>query len=523
MVHTAILLVSLVCKTVQTFHVMSEPDPGFDTFFTTNLEEMLDVPIHFDKPLPSWLRGTLIRNGLGMFEVGHRNFTHSFDAFGKLASWKFYGNGSASFSTNFIKSDFYKDSIAKDDIAPYLMFESVKPSFNEFQKMEALVRGIDNMNVNVYRFFNRQGNNYEYAVLNDFWKIYQINPTSLDTISPVTADLPHKGHSGSYTFLSFLSTAHPLPEYGTSNHFTFVSSVSLIPGIKSRISLIRIKSMEEREEIASWPVDRVPYMHSFSVTKNYVIIFAAPFFVNVMNMVRYAAPIKGLDWKANEPTTVYVINLKTKAVTSLETDNVFTMHHVNAFESGSEIIVDISSYPSPNFVKNLEVSILKDPIKRNLFDAHAYLRRYIINLSKESIMFEPIQGSKAVPFSHNLDLPTINENYRYKDYCFVYGLVLKIDNVTLSREAIVKKDLCRDNNDKYWYVENHYASEAVFIPSPTKKTEDDGYLIVPILDGYQKKSYIAIIDAVSMEIINKADLPTYVPFNLHGRYFDGVL
>ncbi|CAG2213803.1 BCDO1 [Mytilus edulis] len=176
MVHTAILFVSLVCKTVQAFSVMSEPDPGFDTFFTTNLEEMLDVPIQFDKPLPSWLRGTLIRNGLGMFEVGRRNFTHSFDAFGKLASWKFYGNGSASFSTNILKSDFYKDSIAKDDIAPYLMFESVKPSFNEFQKMEALLRGIDNMNVNVYRFFNRQGNNYEYVVLNDFWKIYQINP-----------------------------------------------------------------------------------------------------------------------------------------------------------------------------------------------------------------------------------------------------------------------------------------------------------------------------------------------------------
>lgn len=62
MVHTAILFVSLVCKTVQAFSVMSEPDPGFDTFFTTNLEEMLDVPIQFDKPLPSWLRGTLVRS-----------------------------------------------------------------------------------------------------------------------------------------------------------------------------------------------------------------------------------------------------------------------------------------------------------------------------------------------------------------------------------------------------------------------------------------------------------------------------
>jgi carotenoid cleavage dioxygenase-like enzyme len=54
-----------------------------------------------------------------------------------------------------------------------------------------------------------------------------------------------------------------------------------------------------------------PYMHSFSVTENYVIIFAAPFYVNVVNMVRYAAPIKGLDWKENDPTIIYIVNIKT--------------------------------------------------------------------------------------------------------------------------------------------------------------------------------------------------------------------
>jgi carotenoid cleavage dioxygenase-like enzyme len=91
-------------------------------------------------------------------------------------------------------------------------------------------------------------------------------------------------------------------------------------------------------------------------------------------MVRYAAPIKGLDWKENDPTIIYIVNIKTGNVTTLKTDNIFTMHHINAFEKGKEIIVDISSYPNPNFVKNLEVNILRDPIKRNSFDAHAYVR-----------------------------------------------------------------------------------------------------------------------------------------------------
>jgi hypothetical protein len=26
-------------------------------------------------------------------------------------------------------------------------------------------------------------------------------------------------------------------------------------------------------------------------------------------MVRYAAPIKGLDWKENDPTIIYIVNI----------------------------------------------------------------------------------------------------------------------------------------------------------------------------------------------------------------------
>jgi hypothetical protein len=49
------------------------------------------------------------------------------------------------------------------------MFESVNPPFDEFQKMEALVRGIDNMNVNIYRFFNQKADIYENLSSQSAW------------------------------------------------------------------------------------------------------------------------------------------------------------------------------------------------------------------------------------------------------------------------------------------------------------------------------------------------------------------
>ena len=54
---------------------------------------------------PLYLLSFQIRNGLGRFEMPKRSFLHSFDAFGKLSSWRFPGNGSAYFSTRYVCSD----------------------------------------------------------------------------------------------------------------------------------------------------------------------------------------------------------------------------------------------------------------------------------------------------------------------------------------------------------------------------------------------------------------------------------
>ena len=38
---------------------MTPPDSA-DILFKTNIQEMVDHPIIFDKPLPTWLKGTLV-------------------------------------------------------------------------------------------------------------------------------------------------------------------------------------------------------------------------------------------------------------------------------------------------------------------------------------------------------------------------------------------------------------------------------------------------------------------------------
>lgn len=38
----------------------SSVEPGFELLFSSNLEEVADVHIRFQNPLPSWLKGTLV-------------------------------------------------------------------------------------------------------------------------------------------------------------------------------------------------------------------------------------------------------------------------------------------------------------------------------------------------------------------------------------------------------------------------------------------------------------------------------
>ncbi|OWF36515.1 Retinoid isomerohydrolase [Mizuhopecten yessoensis] len=471
-----------------------------------------------------------IRNGPAQFEVGNRSFTHMFDGFGKLYSWRFQGNGSVYFSTKFIKSEFYKKSISLSDISPYVMFGSTQPRFNPVQTLLALWRNMDNMNVNIYRFPSEKSHRGDFVSLTDVWDNYEIDPSSLGTIGYQHPTVPSTGGINSFIFRNIMSTPHPLPEYGTSNHFTFLLSLAVVPGFNHRISLIRIKSMMDREVVTQWTVNQheAPYMHSFSVTPNYVILFSAPLFFNFHAFLVSGSVLKGLQWHGSEENmTIHVIDIKSGIIRTFTAPPVFYMHHINAFETWTnEIIIDLPTYRDASVILNLKTETLLNRRKRNKLNPHSVLTRYGINLNKTQVSVKPFPESVKYPCVTKFDMPIINENYRSRNYCYVYGFVPKWDDKQYSQFALVKKDLCGNGKDRMWFYPNHYPAEMWFIPFPavnsTNLDEDAGYLLVPVLDGQKNVSYLAIIDAVSMKTSFTAYLPTRVPETFHGRFFPGI-
>jgi len=488
---------------------------GADIFFKTNLDEMQDVPLVFTKPPPSWIKGTLIRNGLGRFEVGGRKYENALDAFGKLSSWKFSGNGSAFFSTRMIYSNSYNQSLAANDIAPFLVLDRVDPPFNVVQELESFKNGPDNTNVNVFNFGE------DFVVLSDYWNVYQIDAITLETIRGIKPPVPN---ATQIEYPIVLSSAHPLPEQGTSNHLTFVSIAPAIPELKGKIMFHRATSAGGREILSTIEVDKASYMHSFAVTENYAVLLAVPFFVDPLGMLKDFRPLDAFEWDPLDVTMMYVINLKTGAVQSLKTENMFFLHVANAYESnifGNEIIIDVCTFKNTSGLHDMALSKLHNPAER----AHTstpILKRYTLDLKGENVNVHTFPPSTKGDFVNRFDFPTINENYRSKQYCYIYGIAYNYDGTDMLHMALVKKDVCTGKNDLTWKSPGMFFNEAIFVADPKGTEEDDGMLIMPILDTATQATNITMFNAKDLSIVSTARLPTSNPFGTHGHFFDNV-
>ncbi|XP_045188180.2 carotenoid-cleaving dioxygenase, mitochondrial-like [Mercenaria mercenaria] len=485
---------------------------------------MSDSPIVFDKPLPPWLRGSLIRNGIGRFEMGSRHVTTALDAYAKLSKWTFTNNSltqTARFSTKFVQSDSYKKSVAAGDIMPYMMLAATDPPFAPWQTMESMFYGADNMNVNVFNYGGSGNNSEGYVITSDFWNSYGIDPHTLGTLKPIKPPVPG---APTYDKMIVLGCSHSLPEHGTSNHITFVSLASAIPGLKSKYVFYRATSDEGREKIAEIEVDKISYIHSFALTKNYMILVASPLFIDPTRIFRTLSPEDAMAWEPNTGVQFHTVNLKTGFVDTFVTENFFFLHHINSFENEfGELAIDLVTYKNGNAMAIMDLKNLINATTRSMFKP-PLIKRYTLNMQRRTININTFDNlTPNLPYAATLDFPTINENYRFEKYCYVYGVVYAVNGSDFLDMALVKKDLCTGKTDKAWYKKGSYFNEAFFVPRPGGKEEDDGVLLVDILDTVTKESAMVIFDAKTLQISNSALLPTNNPFGTHGRFFPDIV
>ena len=234
--------------------------------------------------------------------------------------------------------------------------------------------------------------------------------------------------------------------------------------------------------------------------------------------MRSAAVLDSLKWEPDSPTSIYVVNLKTSALQQFTTESRFITHHINGFEIALDdnnedgsitLVMDCVTYPDPAVVQRCDFDVLRNEQARKDFSKiESEITRYTLHLKNGTVANETFPIQKPEP--NNFDFPIINEQFRYRQYCNVYGLHMK----GVEHGTLMKKNMCDETKDIIWYKPNHFPSEPWFVPDPEGSAEDDGILLDVILDGDRGKSYLAVFDAKTLRMINRAYLPNFIPRQL---------
>jgi len=500
---------------------------GWKAFFTENIDEFHDIPLKWEEetPIPSYVTGTFVRNGAARISFGskRRILASWLEGWAKIHSFKFNGSR-VLFSGKMLETPLYKENVKNGEMTPQMSFnyfENPEDEWSFWEKLQivrkmagGMAGGYDNSNPAVWRIGPANPEKGVYMAVTDDPVATRFDIDTLDTLGLQTPKLLPVTASG---------CTHWMRELGTDNSININTKVGL-SGPYMQVSRWKPEDTYQTPEVvAKFTPKKEGYFHSFSITEHYAVLFLYPVTFDATKF--WSVNFHIFETITHDPkgtTDIYLINLKTGNVTRRTTDYVYSLHHANAYEKDNEVIVDLvtSRFESLRDYMKLK-DMLNPPTVRNLTEPTGTdLFRFHIGLQEDYVHVKSFGDDKSSPlhnFINHFEFPTINEEYRGKEYCILYGWSAK----QVSRQTLVKKNLCDDSLSKTWSDGkfNHYSGEMFFVPNPKRRSEDDGILITNVFDGEKEKTYLLIIDAKTFKPLNKAWLPHNIPMAFHGMYF----
>ena len=454
--------------------------------FTSQDEETRVDRLPVTGEVPTWLTGALVRVTPALLEVGDRRLTHWFDGVAMLNRFGF-ADGGVSYGSRFLESRAYDD--AKEGVWRHGGF-ATDPCRSFFKRVQQIFSpdATDNPNVNLARIGDR------YIAMTETPMPVEFDAETLDTIGHLDYADKLKGH---------VTTAHPHHDRERNELVNYVARFS-------RVSEYVLYGMPagsaERRVIAHMAVKEPAYMHAFGMSERYLILAEYPLRVNPLKLAFGGKPfIENYTWRGDEPTRFQVFDRATgERRGAYETNGFFCFHHVNAFERGNELVVDLCAYEDASVIDAL---YLDEHGPRGSIP-RSELRRYTIDLNGGSVRAEPLADG-------SLELPRIDYGRRNThDYSYAYFTGAGSGWI----DRLVKVDV-GDGSRTEWHADGCFPGEPVFVRERGTEAEDAGVVLSVVLDANAGRSFLLVLDAGSFEELARAEAPHHIPFGFHGQYF----
>ncbi|CAO3642137.1 unnamed protein product [Cunninghamella blakesleeana] len=323
--------------------------------------------------------------------------------------------------------------------------------------------------------------------------------------------------------------------------------------------------------------DRTPinlsYIHSFWLTKNFIIIPESPLYMKNygFDFMASGSFVAGLKWDDSLPTYLHIISRRSDQghiATVPVNESFFTFHVGNAWDHHDEngnisLTLDCAAFPDGDIAyqvhtfgkprlfnnnnnnndDNVDQKERKSNIKTNGFtfpplpqSSFGELRRYKLTLKKLSTSTYSSISTTFETIVDNMEFLRYNQEYTMKPYRFTYGNQFESFTSSSSsssssegeRYSIVKVDLNNGNILKFDH-EGYVCSEPIFVPKPNSDTEDDGVILsfVNIMKKDKNNNnddddqcFLLILNASSLKEIARCHIGFFTATTFHGSYVD---
>ncbi len=464
----------------------TEHRPRYAVGFSSLLEEDCTTPLTPSGAIPQGLAGIMYHVGPSRFEINRQTVSHWLDGFAAVSSIEF-GPHVIIYRHRFAASNWYRQALMNDAL-PSEGFASQQPRHGHHPVN-------DNANLNIVMWRGQL-------------ELLCNTPRSILIDAATLATKRTQGRTGVIRGAdrSCLFSPHPVIDHQTGERF----DLSLSSRDPAGYIISVTDSTGRTRRLCHIPSSRLGYMHSFSVTTHWIVLVETPFTAHPRSLRSLRRPfLRNFVWDAAQGTRILIADRKTGILkTVLTTRPLFALHHINAWDDGDQIIVDVAAYADPSILGRLIFSQGEAPAG----DFPSPLpTRLTIDLTRKRVSCVPL---KCPPGEFSVVDPRFV--MQPHDVLFMSGP---------SRPGEPADRLCRCDTktglSASWFSDHCLPGAPVFIPARVESPQGTGWLLSIVLDVQAKKSFLLILDATTMTETARAWLPHALPFGLHTIFVPG--
>jgi all-trans-8'-apo-beta-carotenal 15,15'-oxygenase len=438
--------------------------------------------------IPRDLRGSLYRNGPGLFERGGLRKPHLLDGDGLVQRLSF-ADGRARYQNAFVRTPKF---VAEEEAGAFRF------ATWSMRRPGGLIANLgggsaqSQAGVTVYPVKDKL-----YA-FDEVSPAFGLDPQTLETLGEQTLGDPTK---------EFMIKAHTKFDPVTGEWLLF--GVSHGPSMKLHAVIRSADGALKAHHVVGSP--RQVYIHDFFATREHLIFVLHPMWFSAWRFLSgQASFIESLSWKPRDGNQVLVVPRQGGTPRLFEASAAFIWHALNAYSDGHDIIADFVGYDSPDhFAPHGALLYKLMHGQMGTASAPGTLRRYRIDLAAGSLREEILD-----PGTH--EFPMIDPRVAMQKHEVAY---LSAGGHNAVNCGVKRVDYINRNTQFFDFGPDVVAGEPVFAARPGAG-RDDGWLIVQCLDGRSECAFFALFDAAHVDAgpIARIRLPHALPISFHGAW-----